>query len=110
MKLYLYILDIYSESPKGLYVEECEVKETPKMYKTVNGSFPDYYYSTVRKDEIGQIKDNYLFLTEPDFEYAKEKFKLRTERTIANKLKSIERLKAELKIINESEYKEYEKI
>lgn len=102
MKLYFYILDTYSESPKGLYVEECEAEEKPKTYKAVKGSFPNYY-STARKDEIGQLKGDCLFLTEPDFEYAKEKFRARAERTIASKLKSIERLKAELKIINESE-------
>lgn len=103
MKLYFYFLDTYGENPKGLCVEEYEVEEKPKTYRATNGSFPNYYYSTVRKDEIGQIKGDCLFLTEPNFEYAKEKFRLRTERTIASKLKSIERLKAELKIINESE-------
>lgn len=102
MKLYFYILDTYGESPKGLRVEECEAEEKPKTYKAVSGSFPNYY-STVRKDEAGQIKDGYLFLVEPNFEYAKEKFRLRVERAIADKLKRIEKLKAELKIINESE-------
>lgn len=102
MKLYFYILDTYGKSPKGLYVKECEAEEKPKTYKAVKGSFPNYY-STARKDEVGQLKGDYLFLTEPDFEYAKEKFKVGAERAIAEKLKSIERLKAELKIINESE-------
>ena len=102
MKLYFYILDDYGESPKGLYVEECEAEEKPKTYKAVSGSFPNYY-STVRKDEAGQIRGDCLFFTEPNFEYAKEKFKTRVERAIADKLKRIEELKAELKIINESE-------
>lgn len=102
MKLYFYILDADSSNPKGLCVKECEAEEKPKTYKAVKGSFPNYY-STVRKDEVGQIKCDCLVLTEPNFEYAKEKFKLRTERAIADKLKRIEELKAELKIINESE-------
>ena len=102
MKLYFYILDTYGNNPKGLRVEECEAEEKPKTYKAVSGSFPNYY-STVRKDEIGQLKGDCLFLAEPDFEYAKEKFKTRAERAIADKLKRIEELKAELKIINESE-------
>lgn len=102
MKLYFYTLDTYGESPKGLCVKECEAEEKPKTYKAVRGSFPNYY-STVRKDEVGQIKYDCLALTEPNFEYAKEKFKLRAERAIADKLKRIEELKDELKIINESE-------
>lgn len=102
MKLYFYTLDIYGRNPKGLYVQECEAEEKPKTYKAVKGSFPNYY-STVGKDEVGQIKCYCLVLVEPDFEYAKEKFKIRAERAIADKLKRIEELKAELKIINESE-------
>lgn len=102
MKLYFYTLDTYGSNPKGLCVKECEAEEKPKTYKAVRGSFPNYY-STVRKDEAGQIKGDCMFLVEPDFEYAKEKFKTRAERLIADKLKRIEELKAELKIINESE-------
>lgn len=103
MKLYFYTLDTYGSNPKGLCVKECEAEEKPKTYKAAaRGSFPNYY-STVRKDEAGQIKGDCMFLTEPDFEYAKEKFKARVERVIADKLKRIEELKTELKIINESE-------
>lgn len=102
MKLYFYVLDTYGRNPKGLYVKECEAEEKPKTYKAVRGSFPNYY-STVRKDEVGQIKCDCLVLVEPNFEYAKEVFRNRVERRIADKLKEIEELKAELKIINESE-------
>lgn len=103
MKLYSYILDTDSSNPKGLYVKECEAEEKPKTYKAVTGSFPNYY-STVRKDEVGRITNsNCLFLTEPNFEYAKEAFRKRTERRIADKLEEVEKLKAKLKIINESE-------
>ena len=103
MKLYFYFLGTYGRNPKGLYVKECEAEEKPKTYKAVKGSFPNYY-STVRKDDVGRITNfNCLFLTEPNFEYAKETFRKRTERRIADKLEEVEKLKAELKIINESE-------
>ena len=103
MKLYFYTLDTYGKSPKGLCVKECEAEEKPKTYKAVKGSFPNYY-STVRKDDVGRITNfNCLFLTEPNFEYAKKVFRNRAERRITGKLEEIEELKAELKIINESE-------
>lgn len=104
MKLYFYILDTYGSNPKGLYVEECEVEEKLKTYKAVDGALPNFY-STARKDDVGQINSNCLFLTKPNFEYAKEAFRNRAERRIAEKLREIEKLKAELKIINESEEK-----
>ena len=103
MKLYYYTLDTYGESPKGLCVKECEAEEKPKTYKAVDRAFPNYC-SMVRKDKVGRITDyDCLFLTEPNFEYAKEVFRNKVERRIADKLEEIEELKAELKIINESE-------
>lgn len=102
MKLYFYILDADSSNPKGLYVKECEAEEKPKIYKAAKGSFPNYY-STVRKDEVGQIECDCLVLVEPNFEYAKEKFRIRTERAITDKLERIKEFKAEPKIINGSE-------
>lgn len=103
MKLYFYKLNTDERYGKvGITAQVCEAEEKPKTYKAVKGSFPSYY-STARKDEVGQLKYDCLFLTEPNFEYAKEKFKLRAEQMIADKLKKIEKLKSELKIINESE-------
>lgn len=102
MKLYFYILDIYGRNPKGLYVKECEAEEKPKTYKAVDRVFPNCL-SLVKKDNVGRIIVDSMFLTEPNFEYAKETFRKRAERRIADKLKEIEELKAELKIINESE-------
>lgn len=103
MKLYFYILDTYGRNPKGLYVEECEAEEKPKTYKAVDRAFPNYC-SMARKDKVGRITDyGCLFLTEPNFEYAKEAFRNRVEGRIADKLEEIKKLKAELKIINESE-------
>lgn len=43
------------------------------------------------------------FLQSLTLSMQKEKFRLRVERIIADKLEAIEKLKAELKIINESE-------
>ena len=94
-------LYIYSFWGNKFSCREADVEEKPKTYKAVRGSFPNYY-STVRKDEVGQIKCDCLALVEPNFEYAKELFGIRAERAIADKLKRIEELKAELKIINES--------
>lgn len=103
MKLYFYFLNTYGRNPKGLYVKECEAEEKPKTYKPVDRVFPNNY-STVRKDDVGRITNfNCLFLTKPNFEYAKEAFRNRAERRIAGKLEEIEKLKSELKIINESE-------
>lgn len=102
MKLYFYILDTYGSNPKGLYVKECEAEEKPKTYKPVDRAFPNFS-CLERKDDVGQIISNCLFLTKPNFEYAKEAFRNRAERRIANKLEEVEKLKAELKIINESE-------
>lgn len=105
MKLYFYILDTDDRNPKGLYVEEYEAIEKPKTYRAVDYVFPNFL-RTVRKDEAGEILNfNCLFLTEPNFEYAKEKFKFRAESKIESKLREIEKLKAELKMINESEEK-----
>jgi hypothetical protein len=104
MKLYFYKLNTAGKYEKtGITVQVCEAEEKPKTYKSVDRAFPNDY-SVVRKDDVGRIIDfNYLFLTEPNFEYAKEVFRNGAERRIANKLEEIEKLKAELKIINESE-------
>lgn len=104
MKLYFYKLNTAGKYEKtGITVQVCEAEERPKTYKSVDRVFPNYY-STAKKDDVGRIIDfHYLFLTEPNFEYAKEVFRNRAERRIANKLEEIEKLKAELKIINESE-------
>lgn len=104
MVLYFYKLNTGERYRKmGITVQVCEAEEKPKTYKSVDSSFPNYH-STVRKDDVGRITNfNCLFLTEPNFEYAKEVFRNRVERRIADKSEEIEELKAELKIINESE-------
>ena len=98
MKLYFYTANIID----GITVEVCDAIEKPKTYCKENDFFP-IHLSRVRKEDIGKFIDWCIVLTEPNFEYAKEVFRNRVERRIADKLKEIEKLKAELKIINESE-------
>lgn len=87
----------------GITVQVCEAEEKPKTYKSADRVFPNYR-STARKDDVGQITDfNCLFLTEPNFEYAKEKFKKRAESRITQAKERLEREEKELKIIEESE-------
>lgn len=104
MKLYFYSVITNGRYGKsGITVQVREAEEKPKTYKSVDRVFPNYT-STVRKDEEGQILSfNCLFLTEPNFEYAKEKFKKRAESRIANTKECLEKEEKELKIIEESE-------
>ena len=104
IKLYFYELNTCERYGKtGITVQVYEVEEKPKTYKSVDRVFPNGLI-TVRKDEEGQIlRFNYLFLTEPNFKYVKEKFKKREESRIAQTKGILEREEKELKIIEESE-------
>lgn len=104
MKLYFYKLNTGKGYGKtGITVQVCEAEEKPKTYKSVDRVFPTCL-STVRKAEEGQILElDYLFLTEPNFKYAKEKFKKQTESRIAQARERLEREEKKLKIIEESE-------
>lgn len=104
MKLYFYELNTDERYRKaGIIVQVCEAEEKPKTYKSVDRVFPNCR-STARKDDVGRITDfNCLFLTEPNFEYAKEKFKNRAESRIVQTKERLEREENELKIIEESE-------
>ena len=110
MKLYFYNLDTYGSNPKGLYVEECEAEERPKTYAAVDRVFHNYRMPYMDGLELcSKIRQRFpatkllLFTGFDDFEYAKEAFRNRAERIIADKLEEVEKLKTELKIINESE-------
>ena len=104
MKLYCYKLNTDERYGKtGITVQVCEAEEKTKTYKSVDRTFPNYY-STVRKDDIGQItKFDYLFLTEPNFEYVKDKFKKCAESMVAQTKERLEREERVLKLIEESE-------
>lgn len=103
MKLYFYELNTDERYGKtGITVQVYEAEEKPKTYKAVDRVFPNGL-STVRKNEERQIlRFNYLFLTEPNFEYVKDKFKKRAESRIAQTKGRLEREEKELKIIKES--------
>ena len=104
MKLYFYKLNIDERHGKArITVQVCEAEEKPNTYKSVDGAFPNYY-RTVSKTDIGRIIDsNCLFLTEPNFEYVKDKFKKRAESRVAQTKERLEREERELKLIEESE-------
>lgn len=104
MKLYFYKLNTDERYGKvGITVQVCEAEEKPKTYKSVDRVFPNCR-SIARKGDVGRITNfNCLFLTEPNFEYVKEKFKKRAESRIAQAKERFEREEMELKIIEESE-------
>lgn len=104
MKLYFYKLNTDERHGKvGITVQVCEAEEKPKTYKSVDRIFPNYL-STARKDDVGRITDfDRMFLTEPNFEYVKDKFKKRAESRIVQAKEKLEREEKELKIIEESE-------
>lgn len=104
MKLYFYKMNTDERYEKtGITVRVCEVEEKPKTYKSIDRVFPSYT-STVRKGEEGQILHfDCLFLTEPNFKYAKEKFKKRAESRITKTKECLKKEERELKIIEESE-------
>ena len=104
MKLYFYKINTDERYGKvGITVQVCEAEEKPKTYKSADRVFPNYL-SIVRKDDEGQILHfDCLFLTEPNFEYAKEKFKKRAESRVAQAKEKLEREEMELKIVEESE-------
>lgn len=104
MKLYFYKMNTDERYGNvGITVQVCEAEEKPKTYKSTDRVFPNYL-STVRKDEEGQILHfGCLFLTEPNFEHAKEKFKKWAESRIAKTKECLKKEERELKIIEESE-------
>lgn len=104
MKLYFYKINTDERYGKaGITVQVCEVEEKPKTYCVIGNSLFPGYDRRIRKENIGEIKGDYVILTEPNFEYAKEKFKKRAESRIARAKERLEREENELKIIEESE-------
>lgn len=87
MKLYFYILDSDQEfNPETrtfgdpvfkVRVEECEVIEKPKTYRAVTWFPKGIYIEYVKKEDIGKIFDSftpYIVLTEPNYQFVKDKF------------------------------------
>lgn len=99
MKLYIYSMDGY-ENNKGITECICEAEEKPNTYFIEDDGF--WYHSRIRKEDIGCFKNNRIILTEPDFEYAKNKFIEVLENRIKMAEISLNSLKNKLKSINES--------
>lgn len=104
MKLYFYKLNTDERYGKvGITVQVCEAEEKPKTYRTIGNNFFPGYSSRIRKESIGEIDSGRVILTEPNFEYAKEKFKKLAESSLAQAKERLEREESKLKIIEESE-------
>ncbi len=104
MKLYFYKLNTDVRYGKvGITVQVCEAEEKPKTYRTIGNNFFPGYSSRIGKESIGEIGSGQIVLTEPNFEYAKKKFKELAESRIAQAKERLEREENKLKIIEESE-------
>lgn len=103
MKLYFYRVNTNERYRKvGITVQVCEAVEKAKTYWSVGDAFPGTT-SRVRKDNIGEINDRWLVLTEPNFEYAKKKFIELSKSKVAVLKESLESEERKLKLIEESE-------
>lgn len=85
MKLYFYFLEEPYNKEQYIRCEECEVEEKPKTYKPVD-KFPNgYWYSVVKKDDIGKIngyQGNIVVMKEKDNEKVADIFKSKFEYSI----------------------------
>lgn len=61
MKLYFYFLEdsYYTGVKPYIRLEECSVIEKPKTYKPVDEIPRDYYYCSVKKEDIGKISGSF---------------------------------------------------
>ena len=104
MKLYFYELNM-----DGISVTEMEAVEKPKTYYPADKkSFPNYA-CFVRKEDEGRIISGFyknIFLTKPNFDFVKEKFREDAEKELESAREKFEMAENRLKIIVESEEKE----
>ena len=95
MKLYFYFLEEPYNKEPYIRCEECEVEEKPKTYKPVDRFPIGYWYSTLKKDDIGELigyDKNIIAITEKDNAKASDTFKSKCVRSING---SIARIKDE---------------
>lgn len=95
MKLYFYFLEVPYNKEPYIRCDECEVEEKPKTYKPVDKFPKGYWYSAVKKYDIGKIngyQGNIVVLTEKDNTKVSDIFKSKFEYPI-NRI--IERIKCE---------------
>lgn len=108
MKLYFYelVTRSYKKDYKTIYCTECEAEEKPKTYVPIKGKcFPDYSRRLL-KDDIGcfiGLNSNIVVFTEPSFERAKEKFRVREIGRIKTAKENISKMEELLRAIEESE-------
>lgn len=106
MKLYGY----KSENGKILQAE-IEVEEKSVLVPKENGSLPFLYDKQIDVANVGEVTGYYptIFLKEPNFDYAKEKFLQKARETLAKKekcrdeyLKDVEEFKGELELLEQA--------
>ena len=92
MKLYFYFLEEPYNKKPYIRCEECEVDERPKTYKPVDRFPKGYYYSTLKKGDIGtpiRYDKRAVALTEKDNAKVADIFKSKCEHSISRSFKSI---------------------
>ena len=96
MKLYWYKLE-----KDKITEEEVEVKETAKLYKTLDGScFPYRFCSTSKKRDEGRVlycwREIFVFFAEKNLEKARDLFVEYQKQVVTRKEKQIQELEAEI--------------
>lgn len=97
MKLYFYFLDTRKEN--CIRMEECEVEEKEKTYRTTNGLPTGFYHAYVKKDDIGRLtafNQNLIILTEENVDRVAEAFICRCEYTVSREERRIQLAKKEI--------------
>lgn len=85
MKIYFYVCGTRrnAQLENRISFYECEAKETPKLFKAINGHFPyGYYKETVKKEDIAKVigyGKNTVVIMERNDEKAIEIFKTHFE-------------------------------
>lgn len=95
MKLYFYFLELPYNKEPYIRCEECEVEEKPKTYRPVDRFPKGYYYSTLKKGDIGTpigYDKRAVALTEKDNAKVADIFKSKFECSIN---RSVERIKCD---------------
>lgn len=98
MKLYFYFL----ESNK-IRTEECEVEEKPKTYRPIEKFPSGYYYSYVKKEEIGKLagyNSDAVILLEDNKEQAAKIFSEKCNMGISRAKSSIQSAESRIEELN----------
>lgn len=85
---------------------EVEVEEKPKTYKVPLCSFPFYYLSMIKKEDIGAFVGHSgltVFYTEPSKDKAIRKFKEKLNRELESKKLDVATLEEKIRILESEE-------